>query len=83
MFPNIGTSSYNSLQMQVTRHFKSGFAMLGAYTWSKAIGLADNAIDSENVADVFNRSLERVDHQLSLSACRQVHLDLRAAHRSW
>src|SRR5690606_10837175 len=48
-----------SLQVQVTRHFKNGIAILGAYTWSKSIGLADNAIDSENVADVFNRNLER------------------------
>ncbi|MBI2687049.1 MAG: TonB-dependent receptor [Acidobacteria bacterium] len=59
ILPNIGSSSYNSLQVQVTRHFTKGLAVLGAYTWSKAIGLTDNAIDAENVADVFNRNLER------------------------
>ena len=59
IFPNIGNSSYNSAQIQVTRHFTKGLAILGAYTWSKAIGLTDNAIDSEGVADVFNRNLER------------------------
>ncbi|MCC7237460.1 MAG: hypothetical protein IT163_19285, partial [Bryobacterales bacterium] len=59
IFPNIGLSTYNSLQVQATRHFKSGLALLGAYTWSKSIGLTDNAIDSEGVADVFNRNLER------------------------
>ncbi|MBN8731220.1 MAG: TonB-dependent receptor [Acidobacteria bacterium] len=59
IFPNIGNSSYNSLQTQVTRHFKSGLAILGAYTWSKAIGLTDNAIDAEGVADIFNRNLDR------------------------
>lgn len=59
IFPNLGSSTYNSAQVQVTRHFKRGLAVLGAYTWSKAIGLTDNAIDSENVADVFNRNLER------------------------
>ena len=59
IFPNIGNSSYQGLQTQVTRHFKNGLALLGAYTWSKSIGLTDNAIDSENVADVFNRNLER------------------------
>jgi len=59
IFPNIGLSSYNSLQVQVTRHFKDGFSVLGAYTWSKSIAFTDNAIDSEGVADVFNRSLER------------------------
>jgi len=59
IFPNIGNSSYQSMQVQVTRHFKNGLAILGAYTWSKAIGLTDNAIDAEGVADVFNRNLER------------------------
>jgi len=58
-FPNFGTSNYHSLQLQVTRHFRSGFSILGAYTWSKAIGFTDNAIDSEGVADQFNRRLER------------------------
>jgi hypothetical protein len=59
IFPNIGASSYQSMQMQVTRHFKKGLAILGAYTWSKSIGFTDNAIDAEGVADVFNRRLER------------------------
>jgi hypothetical protein len=59
IFPNIGSSSYQSMQLQVTRHFKNGLAILGAYTWSKAIGMTDNAIDAEGVADVFNRRLER------------------------
>lgn len=59
IFPNIGSSSYHSLQTQVTRHFRNGIALLGAYTWSKGIGLTDNAIDAESVADIFNRGLER------------------------
>jgi hypothetical protein len=58
-FPNLGTSLYNALQVQVTRHFKSGFSVLGSYTFSKAIGLVDNVIDSEFIADYFNRALER------------------------
>jgi hypothetical protein len=59
IFPNVGSSSYNALQVQVTRHFKGGLALLGAYTWSKTLGLGDTALDAENVADVFNRNLER------------------------
>jgi hypothetical protein len=59
IFPNIGSSSYHSAQIQVTRHFTKGLAILGAYTWSKAIGLTDDAISAEGVADVFNRNLER------------------------
>lgn len=59
VFPNVGTSSYNSLQVQLTRHFTKGLAVMGNYTWSKAIGLTDNAIDSESVSDVYNRRLDR------------------------
>ena len=59
IFPNMGKSTYNSMQVQVTRHFTKGLAILGAYTWSKAIGLGDDAIESEGVADVFNRKLDR------------------------
>jgi len=58
-FANFGTSTYNALQVQVTRHFRDGLSILGAYTWSKAIGLNDSAIDNETGADLFNRSLER------------------------
>ncbi|MBS1825599.1 MAG: carboxypeptidase regulatory-like domain-containing protein [Acidobacteria bacterium] len=58
-FPNFGHSSYHSLQIQATRHFKGGFSMLGAYTWSKALGLTDNVIDGETPADQQNRRLER------------------------
>jgi carboxypeptidase family protein len=56
-----GNSNYNSLQIQVTRHFKKGLAVLGAYTWSKSIALTDSSIDDDyqGVADIFNRSLER------------------------
>jgi len=57
--PNFGNSAYHGLQLQVTRHFKGGFSILGAYTFSKGLGLTDNAIDSEGVQDQFNRRLER------------------------
>jgi hypothetical protein len=58
-FPNVGNSSYQGLQVQVTRHFRNDFAFLAAYTFSKSIGLADNALDSEGVEDQYNRRLER------------------------
>ena len=57
--PNIGNSNYNSFQLQLTRHFRNDFSLLVAYTFSKATSLTDNAIDAENVQDVFNRRLER------------------------
>ena len=59
IFPNNGSSSYQGLQVQVTRHFSKGLAVLGAYTFSKTIGMADSALDSEGVADIFNQRLER------------------------
>jgi hypothetical protein len=60
-WPNFGTSLYNSLQVQATRHFSKGLAILAAYTWSKAIGLVDNAGPDGGQAsqDVYNRGLER------------------------
>ncbi len=58
-FPTFGTSNYHGLQVQLTRHFRNGFSILGAYTWSKSIGFTDNAIDAESPADQFNRGLER------------------------
>jgi len=55
-----GNSNYQSLQTQVTRHYRSGVAYLLAYTWSKAIGYgSDSAIDGFTPVDTFNRSLDR------------------------
>jgi hypothetical protein len=59
LFENFGTSSYNSLQVQVTRHFRDGLSILGAYTFSKAIAMTDSSIDGITPADTFNRGLER------------------------
>jgi hypothetical protein len=58
-FSNFGNSTYNSAQVQLTRHFTRGLSVLAAYTWSKAIGLDASAIDAVSPADVFNRSLEK------------------------
>ncbi len=58
-FPNFGTSNYNGLQVQATRHFSKGFSLLAAYTFSKTLGYMDDAIEAEGVADVYNRGLER------------------------
>ena len=58
--PNLGTSLYNSLQVQATRHLSKGFSILAAYTFSKAIQMAgDTAIDGHSSQDVYNRRIER------------------------
>jgi len=59
-FAYFGTSHYDSLQLQVTRHLTRGLAVLGAYTWSKAIFTgSSSAIDSAGSQNVYNRRLER------------------------
>lgn len=58
-FANCGTSLYNSLQAQVTRHFQGGFGLVGAYTWSKWIALTASALDGITPVDIFNRRLNR------------------------
>src|SRR5207244_4442029 len=59
-FPTLGTSNYNALQLQATRHLSKGLSMVAAYTFSKSLNKAgDNALDSESIADVANRGLEK------------------------
>jgi hypothetical protein len=60
-FPYFGNSIYNSLQVTATRHLTSGFGLLAAYTFSKAIGY-ENSNGPEGglrPQDIYNRALER------------------------
>jgi hypothetical protein len=60
VFANFGTSHYDSMQVQLTRHLTKGLSVLGAYTWSKAIFTgSESAIDAAGSQDVYNRRLER------------------------
>lgn len=43
LFTPFGTANYNSLQTQVNKRFADGSTMGFSYTWSKAIGFADNS----------------------------------------
>ena len=57
---NFGISNYHSLQVTATRHFTKGLAILGAYTYSKAIADVVNQVDGGlSAQDVYNRRLER------------------------
>lgn len=59
-YPYFGNSSYQSGQVQLTRHFRDGFSYLLAYTWSKSIGFgSDSSIDGATPVDMFNRGLDR------------------------
>ena len=42
MWDGIGSGNYHALQVAINRQFSKGLLMKGAYTWSKAINLADD-----------------------------------------
>ena len=52
---SIATSTYNALQLNVTKRFANGFQIQGAYTWSHAIDWASDPI----VPTAANRQLPR------------------------
>jgi len=61
-FPYNTNSSYNSMQITVTRHLTSGLGFLAAYTWSKTLGYVDaNGPGAyyATVQDYYNRGLDR------------------------
>jgi hypothetical protein len=65
-FPYNANSSYNAMQVTVTRHLTRGIGFLAAYTWSKALGYNDSAgplsflgYAGAGVQDYYNRKLER------------------------
>jgi hypothetical protein len=67
VFANFGTSHYDSLQVQATRHLTKGLAVLAAYTWSKAIFTgSDSAIDAAGSQNVYNRSIEKTITSFSI-----------------
>jgi len=67
VFAPYGTSHYDSLQIQLTRHLTEGLAVLAAYTWSKAIFIgSESAIDSAGAQDVYNRRAERTITSFSI-----------------
>jgi carboxypeptidase family protein len=67
IYANFGTSHYNSLQLQVMRHFSKGLAVLAAYTWSKVLFTgAESSIDAATSQDVYTRSLEKAPASFSI-----------------
>jgi hypothetical protein len=82
------TSSYNSLQIKGTRRSASGWALLGAYTWSKSIDLSSERGSGDrgggfdtgggNVRDLagYSRGLSGFDvrHRLVLSSVYELPL---------
>ena len=58
-YPYSVSSWYNSLQITATRHLTHGLSILAAYTFSKALGYANNARGGGSIQDTFNRGLEK------------------------
>ena len=60
-YPYNLNSSYQALQIQVTKHLTSGLGFLAAYTWSKTIGYDDSmgATQYGTPQDYANTALER------------------------
>ena len=62
MWDSYLNSNYHSLQVAVNRSFSKGVSLKGAYTWSKAIGMADDegwAGVAWDHLDVFHRNRSR------------------------
>ena len=55
---NASSSTYHSLQMQLTKRLSHGFTTQTSYTWSKALGLADSDNDLFT-RDPNNRNLDK------------------------
>jgi hypothetical protein len=71
----VGTSNYNSLQVDVNRRFSRGLSLRGVYTWSKALDDGDsiNGTTSANApALVSNPFNLKADYGLATYDVRQV-----------
>jgi Carboxypeptidase regulatory-like domain/TonB dependent receptor len=80
---SIGTSDFNSLQVQVLRRIRPGLNVMGAYTFAKALGDSDggnfgSTYEANGIQDIFNlsaaRSIESFDIRHRLSASLQYDL---------
>ncbi len=61
--PTIGANNYHSGNLKLEKRLSSGLAFMSGYTWSKAIGDANNQTgslgDNQNYQDAYNRRLDR------------------------
>lgn len=61
--PTIGSNNYHSGSIRVERRYSQGLSLLGGYTYSRAIGDANNTNgglgDDQNYQDIYNRRLDR------------------------
>ncbi len=56
---SLDNSNYHALNVRVDKRFTNGFSILGAYTWSKAMGIGGALFgDQSNQQDARNRQAE-------------------------
>jgi outer membrane receptor protein involved in Fe transport len=60
----VGTSDYNSLQMQFQRRMSAGWQLLGSFTWQKILNTTCGAFDCTQPQDYQNLALDRGYSQL-------------------
>ena len=69
MVGSIGTSDYNSLQVQLLRRVGRGLDLMAAYTFAKALGNTDGgnfgaAYTGNQIQDIFNLDASRFHPKL-------------------
>ncbi|MGH9622214.1 MAG: carboxypeptidase regulatory-like domain-containing protein [Bryobacteraceae bacterium] len=73
------SSSYNSLQVKLDRHFKSGLLLTTSYTYGKALGYAEENGDNSSGAAYyvdFRRNYARADYDRTQMLTQSVVYDL-------
>ena len=66
--PDIGNSSYNSLQAKIVKRFRTGGTLLGTYTWSKNISDSDTTfgfLESNGVGSIQDFYTPRASRSLT------------------
>jgi hypothetical protein len=60
-FPHVGSSRYDSFQLQATRRMSKGLSLLIGYTWSKALTDSDSALEGAyaTIQDAYHPALEK------------------------
>jgi len=74
---NNQSSTYHSLNLQLTRRLSSGFTATTTYIWSKAFGVG-SFVDPNNRADA--KTLQAVDHKHQISTNGTYELPFGANH---
>lgn len=68
----IGNSSYNALQVTLSRHFEHNFSLLANYTWEKAIDEVGSDVSSISASQLVNDNNPAYDRGISVINVPQI-----------